>query len=245
MKKQGGAGMVVVIVLLILVLIAVIALIGLQFTGVSITGGVISEPGEITIQNYAFSDFDSVKLYGKGDIFLTQGQEYSILIEANEEVLNRLIVRVEGDALIIDDRRLTLFNIDPIKIYITMPEVEKISISGSGDILGQNKITSEDLEISIAGSGDTDLNLNVEELTTRISGSGDVNYVGSAREHSFSVSGSGDLHSFDLETETSNIRVSGSGDVEVFATEELDIRISGSGDVFYKGNPRISQSVSS
>ena len=245
MKKQGRAGMVIVIILLVLILIALVALIGFQFTGSSIiTGGFISEPGIIMSQSYELSNFNGIKLLGRGDILLTQGQEYSVLIDANKEILDKLIVKVEDNNLIVDERGLFYLNADPIKIYVTMPEVERVLISGSGDILGQNKISSENLEISISGSGDVDLNLDVEKLTTRISGSGDVNYRGSAKEHNFYVSGSGELHSFDLETEVSNIRVSGSGNSEVFAIEDLDVHISGSGDVFYKGDPKISQSVS-
>jgi len=244
MKKQGSAGIVVVIVLLLLMLLALIAIVSLQFTGLSITGGVISESGEVITEHYGVKDFDKIKLRGKGDIFLTQGEEYLLNIKANENVLRRLSVDVKDNTLIIKNRAFFSFTLDSIEIHVTMPEVKNIKVEGSGDILGQTKIQAENLNIFIAGSGDVNLNLNVEKLNTNIAGSGNANYVGFAREHIFSVSGSGDLHAFDLETRDSKVSISGSGDIEVFATKTLDIIISGSGDVYYKGNPTISQSIS-
>lgn len=42
----------------------------------------------------------------------------------------------------------------------------------------------------------------------------------------------------DLVTEKCEVRISGSGDVEVNVQEELTSKISGSGDIRYKGEPK-------
>ena len=58
------------------------------------------------------------------------------------------------------------------------------------------------------------------------------------------ISGSGDFRGQDLSTTSTSVVVSGSGDVDVRAEDELDVMISGSGSVRYGGDPSISKVVS-
>jgi Protein of unknown function (DUF2807). len=58
------------------------------------------------------------------------------------------------------------------------------------------------------------------------------------------VSGSGDVHAYDLLSEDTKVRVTGSGDADVFASVSLDVSVAGSGDVRYKGNAKVSSNIS-
>ncbi len=51
------------------------------------------------------------------------------------------------------------------------------------------------------------------------------------------LTGSGKVLAANLETDKCDIRISGSGDVEINVKSELEANISGSGSVSYKGNP--------
>ncbi|MEE8331486.1 MAG: DUF2807 domain-containing protein, partial [Acidimicrobiia bacterium] len=77
-----------------------------------------------------------------------------------------------------------------------------------------------------------------------ISGSADIELVGAAESLSIVISGSGDIDASDLVTKTGSVRISGSGDILVNATDELDITISGSGKVEYIGSPIVNQTIS-
>lgn len=247
--KKGKSGQAAVIVLLILVLIAVVILIGLQLPNSFITGNVISGDkvvgsGKVITESFDFSDFDEIEILGRGNLFITQGNNYNVRIEAEDNIMGLLNPRVEGDKLVIGERRLLFYNEKPINIYVQMPEVEEIKISGSGDIKSQNKIREDVLNVEISGSGDVEMSLNVEELETGIAGSGDFYYEGKVKEHTVSISGSGKLRGFDLQTEKTSVKISGSGNAEIYATEELDIKIFGSGNVQYKGTPKLTQSIS-
>ena len=65
-----------------------------------------------------------------------------------------------------------------------------------------------------------------------------------AKEHNIKVSGFGKINAFDLVTDNTDIVISGSGEANVNANEELDVKISGFAKVNYKGDPAIEQSVS-
>ena len=50
------------------------------------------------------------------------------------------------------------------------------------------------------------------------------------------ISGSGDIEALDMKTKRCDISISGSGDAEVWATDEIKASISGSRDIKYKGD---------
>jgi hypothetical protein len=64
-----------------------------------------------------------------------------------------------------------------------------------------------------------------------------VNVGGTAERSELSISGSGNLQANELKAQTVKCRVSGSGDVDCFASKEFDALISGSGDIRYAGSP--------
>ena len=67
---------------------------------------------------------------------------------------------------------------------------------------------------------------------------------GSAWEHSINISGSGNVRAFGLDTKSTYVRISGSGNSEVTVQDYLNVTISGSGSVYYKGNPDIEANIS-
>jgi len=58
------------------------------------------------------------------------------------------------------------------------------------------------------------------------------------------VNGSGDVFALNCPVKTAIVTVSGSGNIQLTASESLQATISGSGDVSYKGNPQITKSIS-
>ncbi len=65
-----------------------------------------------------------------------------------------------------------------------------------------------------------------------------------AESASYSISGSGDIDNQGLQCKKVKIQVSGSGDIKVWAVDDLDTRVSGSGDVYYKGRPIVNSKSS-
>jgi hypothetical protein len=60
---------------------------------------------------------------------------------------------------------------------------------------------------------------------------------------SIGLNGVGYIGAYDLEVSNADVMLGGSGEVEVFVTEELTGLISGNGNVYYRGNPFINLPV--
>jgi Putative auto-transporter adhesin, head GIN domain len=186
--------------------------------------------------------FTGVRLEADAKIFITQGGNFEVVVRGEENIIDLLELDVQNDTWVIEFSRCVK-NYD-LEIFITMPVVELLSISGSGEMTGENFIETEDIVLRISGSGSICMGLLAENIDGKISGSGEIELEGEAENLDFSISGSGDLRAFDLITEKADINISGSGDAAVHVLEVLDVAISGSGNVFYKGNPILNVTIS-
>ena len=71
----------------------------------------------------------------------------------------------------------------------------------------------------------------------------DFRATGHALTQGYSLAGSGDVHAADLVGEQVAVKIAGSGDAQVHATQTLAVSIAGSGDVRYRGHPRVSRAI--
>lgn len=203
----------------------------------------IKGEGPLMEEERSLDDFHSISNAVTATVYLEQGPQESIRIEAQGNMLANLLTDVENGTLRIGwDENVRSH--DGVTIYITIPDVRELKISGSGEISGVNTIKGESLEVNISGSGEAKLTAEVEQMEATISGSGEMELGGSSEELEIKVSGSGEIDALEMETAEAEVQVSGSGDCLVNVRDYLEVSISGSGDVGYKGNPEVNSSIS-
>jgi hypothetical protein len=189
------------------------------------------------------SSFTGVSLGIAGDIYLTQGSPQKVVVQA-ENNLDEIETEVRDGVLTIKTDNWNS-KIKGVKIWITMPEVESLNVSGSGDILAETTINTDEIELKVSGSGSIDVpELKADEIGAAISGSGDLKLAGSADEMEMRISGSGSVYAEGLKVNECGIKISGSGSCRIDVTGELEASISGSGKVTYYSNPQIDARVS-
>lgn len=205
----------------------------------------IKGKGENVTETKKLIGFDKIRLSIDADIYYTQDSVYKVEISAQQNILAVMKAEVINNTLRFDFRR-NVWDHNKIKITIHSPDLEELSISGSGDITAENNLNLENLDLSISGSGTVYLpSLTAKSLKATISGSGDVKVSGGKlNTETFIVSGSGDIDAEHVIATNCIIKISGYGDVTVNVTETLDVSISGSGDVSYRGNPDVESDIS-
>jgi hypothetical protein len=206
----------------------------------SMRGGVEREKRDV-------GKFDRIGLGVSADLYLKQGNTTEVIIEANEEILEKLKTEVTNGKLIIKFDPWRFSNYPRFKIFITTPVINELGVSGSGDIIAESAIQTDEIVLRISGSGEITIDdLKANDLNAGISGSGNINLAGSQSLNilDLSISGSGDFNAAKLATEDFTGRISGSGSCRVHVNSTLKASISGSGKIFYSGNPMIDASIS-
>jgi hypothetical protein len=208
-----------------------------------IWGSGIKGEGPIVKKTIQLSEFNGFSLQTSGNVILQKGPQ-SVVVESHQNIIDNIETDVDNKVWKIKfDKNVRGYK--ELNIYITIPELTRAYISGSGDIVSQDKFSSRgEVQVGISGSGDIKLDIDADKIMSKISGSGDIALRGKANTLEVRISGSGDVKGYDLEVDNCEISISGSGDVQIHANEELMVRTSGSGDVFYTGRPRVNSRTS-
>ncbi len=211
-----------------------------------------AQDGGPTVQrSYQVGAFERIEVAGPFEVEVRTGGAPSVSASGPEKLMDRLVVEVKGDRLLIHPKRdRGIFNWGSgmrgkATIAVTAPALREASIAGSGGI-SVDKVTGDSFEGSIAGSGDLNLDsLQVQSLKLSIAGSGDVRArAGQARNAEYAIAGSGGIDAAGVSSETADVSIAGSGGVRGQASGTADVSIMGSGDVELTGGAKCNVSKS-
>jgi Putative auto-transporter adhesin, head GIN domain len=205
------------------------------------------------------SSFHNLHIQGPFDVYVTQGTDESIKFDAPVEVRDRIIADVSGSTLEIRNKHDNWSSTErswygdkswwhhhpKIKVYVTFKNLDYIKVSGSGSVVFNDGLTTDELKLQLRGSGEISGKISVKNLESQVSGSGHIKLSGTAQSSSVNVAGSGNFMASELVTTDSAVRVSGSGDAKINANEKITAAVSGSGVVNYTGSAKKLMSTTS
>lgn len=189
------------------------------------------------------SGFDEIASSGDFRVIVKPGNDYSVEVNAESNLLSFIETEVSGTTLKIRTRGIhSLVENNPVEINITTPVLEGISLSGSG-VIKTGRFLCGDFKVALSGSGDIETEVNADHVKANVSGSGTILLMGQTRGSELVVSGSGKIKAYDLSHRNCDAIISGSGSMFVNASESLTARIAGSGMIFHIGDPVIHTSI--
>ena len=222
--------------------------------------GALVGSGNVVTESFDVSDFDQIRLGTSGTLYVEQGDEFSLTIETDDNILPALNVDVtKGVLRLTANPDYTALQSTTLIYRVTVPELTALDVSGSGEIfVGDFKSAS--LSMTVSGSGDTvfsnaeidSLTINVngsgkvtiesatsEDITIKVNNSGDVTLAGETESITITTSGSGKVFAEELKTTKADVTINGSGDTNLWVTKAITVNISGSGEVRYWGAPKV------
>lgn len=195
-------------------------------------------------RNYKVSNFHQIEVAGPYDVEVRTGPAVAVSASGSEKLLERTIVEVDGDKLVIHPKREGWFHVGwsvngKAKFVVTVPQLSSAKIAGSGDIR-VDRVQGASFEGAVAGSGDLTLAaVEVEQLKLSIAGSGSVKAGnGKARSAQYKIAGSGDVDAGSIAAEQLEASIAGSGGIRGHASGTAEIKIVGSGDVDISGGAK-------
>jgi hypothetical protein len=187
----------------------------------------ITADGNIISEIRNTGSFKEVRSSGSNNIHISYGPEFKVEVRGSGNLVSRYKTKVYNNTL---DLGYEFVNVrrDDIEVFITMPKISGVSLSGSGNVDLSGPFQETDF------------------FNLRISGSAKVRVDNTfeASEVAVNISGSGDADLRNIICKEAGVRISGSGDVRLTCDERLDVQISGSGDVYYIGNPSVHSDIS-
>lgn len=167
--------------------------------------------GPVVTKTLSLDAFSKIENTGVADIYVTVGGPQSVILKAQQNIIDVMTIGVLGDVLEIGlENGISIEKADTIRFDITIPALTNVSLTGVGDyilsgdyqdaltiqITGVGNVEAFGLEVGtctilITGVGDCEVNVR-DALTIDITGVGNVHYKGQPSISS-SISGIGAL----------------------------------------------------
>jgi len=196
--------------------------------------------GPVVNERRRLDDFNAVFFNDVGNLHISQGNEQDVIIKSQKVVIDELEFRVIDQELRISLNRCFNGDTYELDIFITVPDIEKIEMAGTGSVLTETPVDVDNLEIVLSGvTSDFDMQIDADSLTTFLTGTGNIEYMGNTGKHRVLLSGAGDIEAYNLTSDECFVTLNGTGDTRLYVNDLLDARINGVGNVYYKGSPAI------
>lgn len=200
-------------------------------------GNVIEEKREV-------KSFDIIKVQKGINLYITQGSPASLVVKADENLMENIITKVDGNTLYLDVQG-SIRKVKAMDVYVTLGNLKELHASGGSDVYAESGLKAGELKLFCSGGSDTKMKLDAETLYCETSGGSDAVLSGKANKLSVKSSGGSDFNGKGLEVVSCKIHTSGASDAWVFVTGEIEMEASGASDIHHKGGAKVISSKAS
>ncbi|MGB2184122.1 MAG: GIN domain-containing protein, partial [Flavobacteriaceae bacterium] len=156
-------------------------------------------------------------------------------------VIPEVFTNVKNNTLLLSTSNNVKFfenAIERTQLIVTTKDISEIYVLGSAKVSSTTSVESKYLSLELIGSGEISLPIESQNVSLDITGSGNVDLKGNCKIIKGKVIGSGILHTSQLKSKKSFIKIVGSRQASVCSSEKLHASINGTADVTYVGEPK-------
>ena len=201
--------------------------------------------GNVIEESRPVSGFRGVELAGPGELFIQQGQEESLRVEAEDNLIQYFSSEVVDGMLKIGLRGKVGMNTrQTMRFYVTARDLDTIIVSSLATVTAPALETAQ-LTVRVGDGGRVKIEtLMADRLVVHIDGLSRLSIAsGEVGEQDLTVLG-GVYEAEGLQSARASARLTGLGSATVRVSEYLQVDIQEGGKVQYVGNPIVDQEVS-
>lgn len=181
-------------------------------------------------------DFDKIEVSRGMDVYLTQSNDVSLKVQADENLHDIIMTKVENNTLkIYADENIN--HSAAQKVMVNFKNLTKISSHSGSDVYSTNIINVNDIEISSTSGSDMELELKANVIECSSNSGSDIRLSGTATKLYANASSGSDIKARNLKVEFSEAKASSGAGITVNTSYELIAKASSGGDINYYGNP--------
>lgn len=199
--------------------------------------------GNVQTEERDVSDFSGIKVSGAYTIYLSQDNECSLKVVADENILKLIKTEVKNGVLYIKNKE-SIRDTKKMELHICFKNLRFLKASGAISLKNASALKFDELNIEVNGASSAKLELSANKLSIDNSGASSINLKGKAKELDIEISGAGSVNAVNLKVQEARVDISGVGTGKVYVEDKLNVSISGIGSVKYKGNPKVTSDIS-
>ncbi|WMI67721.1 head GIN domain-containing protein [Mangrovimonas sp. YM274] len=202
-----------------------------KISGVKGNGNVTTEQRQVT------GDYNQIKISSGLDVYLTQSNNSSIEVEADENLQDIIITEVDGEVLKIYANE-NISSSASKKVMVTFNKATRIKATSGSDVYGTNTIEGDHFVLETSSGSDMELSLKAQSIDCSASSGSDLELSGSTTDLIAKASSGSDIDAENLSTQSSHVKATSGAGIKVNTSKELIATATSGGDVTYYGNPQ-------
>ncbi|WP_291870464.1 head GIN domain-containing protein [Maribacter sp.] len=187
-------------------------------------------------------DFSIVSASEGIQVHVTQADEYSISVKADENIIDLIGTDIENGKL----RIHAIENIgrSTKKVYVSLPNIKALKSSSGSHLTAENTIKSDDLEIDASSGSILDAEISCNELEVDASSGANISLSGKANNADIDGSSGANIKAKDLSTAICSAEASSGSNIKIYVTESLRADASSGGNISYTGDASVEKKKS-
>lgn len=180
--------------------------------------------GVVITETRELASFDAIVSSPAIELVVMQGTNQLVEVVSDDNLIDRVITRVSTDGQLTIELEEGSYENLTLQVNIVIPELISVENLGAG-------------AIDISGF------TGQESLTLKNTGAASFAVAGSANQLIIELLGAGNIAAFDFAVNTVSINLTGSGNIEVSASELISGSLLGAGNIRYRGEPTIDVNI--
>lgn len=189
-----------------------------------------------------YEDFTEISASEGLDVFVTQADNFSIEVEADENIMELIGTDIKNGKL----RIHAIENIGRAtkRIHVTLPEVTGLFASSGADLVTQNVIRANKIALDASSGADIKAAVVAEEVQADTSSGADIRLEGEAQMLRADASSGSGIRANNFEVRVCYADASSGADIDLNVSESLIAEATSGADISYSGNPTVEKNKS-
>jgi hypothetical protein len=182
-------------------------------------------------------DFTSIKVSTGLDLYISQSNNVSLRVEADENLHDIIITEISNGVLKVYSEK-NIWKAKARSVYVSVKDLEELKATSGSDVYTENTLRVGNLRVMTTSGADARMTVNAENITTSSTSGSDIKLMGTAVNHTAKATSGSSIKSYGLKSQNVIAKVTSGANIDVYATERIDAVATSGGDIDYKGNPR-------
>ncbi len=207
-------------------------------------GPTVYGDGNVVTEERSVESFSAIKGASGLRVFITQGDEESVVVIADQNLQDKIKTEVVEGKLKIHSE----YNIRDAKskeIHVVFKDINYLSSSSGCHLMGENKMETDHIRIDVSSGGRLKLEIESNQIKCDASSGGEAVINGISDNLEVSASSGGGLDATELVAKHVIANASSGGRARVNGTDSFDLNASSGGNISYSGDGNVEMQNSS
>jgi hypothetical protein len=196
----------------------------------------INGDGNVVEENRKVGDFDEIKVSRGMNVYISQGEKIKVVVKADENLLDAIETRIEGDVLEITSNK-NIRKATTKKVYVTLPTIKQIKASAGSNVFSQSTLKSKNLRLSGSAGSNMKIEVDCGKMDVSVSAGSNMMLEGKASSFLGKASAGSNLKAEGLISKKCQVKTSSGANIWISVKNNLTAQASSGGNIFYYGNP--------